>query len=176
MAHIEQRNFCTKVKAIHPKHFYNVNVLDIGSLDVNGSNSFLFTGNNTTYMGIDVVMGKNVHAVSKGHEWSAPDGCYDTIISTECFEHDPYYELTFKNIVRMLKSGGMFIFTCATTGREVHGIAKGLTSHPAWWGDHYKNLVAKDIRGCIDVDAIFKEYLFEVNDKSCDLYFYGIKK
>jgi len=176
VAHIEQRDFCLRIKAIHPKHFYNVNVLDVGSLDVNGSNRYLFTGSNSAIMGIDVVLGKNVDALSKGHEWSAPDGFYDTIISTECFEHDIYYELTFKNIIRMLKSGGMFIFTCATTGREVHGIAKGFTTHPSWWGDYYKNLTAKEIRESIDVDEICKEHLFGVNDKSYDLYFYGIKK
>jgi len=179
MAHIEQRMFCTKVRSIHPECFYNVNALDIGSLDINGSNRYLFTLGN--YLGIDVALGKNVDAVSKGHEWSAPDCHYDTIISTECFEHDMYYELTLKNTVRMLKPNGMFIFTCATHGREEHGTVVGFTaeeqSHlPGWWNNYYKNLDAKDIRSVLDVDIIFKEYMFEVNDKSHDLYFYGIKK
>lgn len=182
MAHFEQRVFCTKVKAIHPECFYNVNTLDIGSLDINGSNRYLFTLGN--YLGIDVALGNNVDAVSKGHEWSASDKYYDTIISTECFEHDMFYELTLKNIVRMLKPNGMFLFTCATTGREEHGTTRchaftsPLTSQikDAGWNDYYKNLTAKDIRSVLDVDEIFKEYMFEVNDKSHDLYFYGIKK
>lgn len=184
MAHIEQRVFCTKIKAIHPKLFYNVTVLDVGSLDINGSNRYLFTGDHGTYTGIDVAMGRNVDAVSKGHEWSAPDGFYDTVISTECFEHDMHYEKTLKNIVRMIKSGGMFIFTCATTGREEHGTTRSapftspLTSQIAdgGWNDYYKNLEAKDIREVLDLDAVFREYLFETNDKSHDIYFYGIKK
>jgi len=184
VAHLEQRVFCTKIKAIHPKHFYNVNVLDVGALDINGSNRYLFTGTDGTYMGIDVALGKNVDAVSKGHEWSAPDGFYDTVISTECFEHDMHYEKTFRNIIRMIKSGGMFIFTCATEGREEHGTTRchaftsPLTSQIAdgGWSDYYKNLGAKDIREILDVDAIFREHLFETNEKSHDLYFYGIKK
>lgn len=184
MAHIEQRDFCQKIKARLPKHFYNVNVLDIGSLDINGSNRYLFIGQDGTYTGIDVALGRNVDAVSKGHEWSAPDGFYDTIISTECFEHDMHYEKTLKNIVRMIKPGGLFIFTCATTGRPEHGTSRcaaftsPLTSsiEEDGWNDYYKNLEAKDIRDILDVDSIFREHLFETNDKSNDLYFYGIKK
>jgi len=183
MAHLEQRHFCTKIKSFHPKSFFNVNALDVGSLDINGNNRYMFSGTATTYIGIDVALGKNVDAISKGHEWTAPDNFYDTIVSTECFEHDMYYELTLKNIVRMLKPGGMFIFTCATTGREEHGTTRcaaftsPLTSQIAenGWHDYYKNLTAADIRAAIDVDGIFREYLFEVNDRSHDLYFYGIK-
>jgi len=176
MAHIEQRLFTTKVRSIHPECFYNVNALDIGSLDVNGSNRFLFTIG--TYMGIDVVLGKNVDAIAKGHEWSAPDAFYDTIISTECFEHDMYYDLTIKNIIRMLKPGGMFLFTCATTGRKEHGAQKchAITLPIDYCTDYYKNLDIKDIRNVLDIDNIFKEYMFEVNDISYDIYFYGIKK
>ena len=182
MAHQAQRNFCVKVQTLHPKHFYEVSVLDVGSLDINGSNRFLFTGD-YTYLGIDIAEGRGVDAVSKGHEWYAPDNFYDTIISTECFEHDMFYELTLKNIVRMLKSGGMFLFTCATTGRPEHGTTKSdIYSSPLTskvmengWHSYYKNLTEADIRAAIDVDSIFSDYLFEVNKGSHDLYFYGIK-
>jgi hypothetical protein len=180
MAHVEQRNFCMKVRRMHPECFYNVNVLDVGSLDINGSNRYLFSGVNAVYTGIDVALGRNVDAMAKGHEWSAPDNFYDTIISTECFEHDMYYELTLKNIMRMLKPEGMFIFTCATTGREEHGTTRchaftsPLTSRIAGWSDYYKNLTASDILKVLNIED-FKEVLFEVNSSSYDLYFYGIK-
>ena len=60
-------------------------VLDIGSLDINGNNQYLFE--DCQYTGIDVGVGKNVDIVSKAHELKMPSGTYDTIISTECFEH-----------------------------------------------------------------------------------------
>lgn len=183
MAHQQQADFCRKVKAIHPHAFDNVTVLDVGSLDINGSNRFLFS-ERCTYIGIDIAPGKNVDAVSKGHEWSAADGAYDTIISTECFEHDMYYPLTLKNIVRMLKSGGLFLFTCATTRRREHGTRRTSVGDSPFtsqisdegWCDYYKNLTAKDIRDALDLDAIFSEHMFSGCTVTRDLYFYGIKK
>jgi SAM-dependent methyltransferase len=170
------------VKADHPQFFIDVNALDVGSLDINGSNRELFTGEKMSYVGIDVAPGKNVDAVSKGHEWAAADSNYDTIISTECFEHDMFYALTLKNIVRMLKPGGLFLFTCATTGRREHGTKRTtcsdspFTSQMEGWCDYYKNLVESDIREAIDVDAVFAEYKFSECYVTADLYFYGIKR
>lgn len=181
MAHQQQRDFCLKIKKLYPSYFENVLVLDVGSLDINGSNRYLFTGD-SYYTGIDLEMGKNVNAVSKGHEWLASDNCYDTIISTECFEHDMFYAKTLNNIVRMLKSGGMFLFTCATTGRKEHGTRRcsssdsPLTTKIDGWQDYYKNLTAQDINDVLDLESIFHKYDFETNNVTHDLYFYGIKK
>jgi len=178
MAHVEQQEFCLKIKSLFPEFFKNVTVLDVGSLDINGSNRYLFE--NCHYSGIDIGSGPNVDFVSKAHEFSMPNDYYDVIISTECFEHDMYYDQSIKNIVRMLKSGGLFLFTCATTGRPVHGTsftnpqdAPLLTGE---WSNYYKNLNESDIRAVIDVENIFTTFAFEVNDISHDLYFYGIKK
>ena len=180
MAHIEQQNFCLRMKNLFPDHFKNKKVLDAGSLDVNGNNRYLFE--ESEYIGVDVGPGKNVDIVCKIHDFEAPDSSYDTIISTECFEHDQYYELSISNLYRMLKPGGFFIFTCATTGREEHGTRR---SHPSAapllinldsWGDYYKNLTEEHIRDFQNLDELYSKYSFEVNDISHDLYFYGIKK
>ena len=180
MAHKEQLEFCLKVKKKFPKLFENRKVLDVGSLDINGSNSKMFP--NCLYLGIDVAPGPNVQLVCKAHELNIENSFIDTIISTECFEHDMYYEKSLKNIVRLLKSGGLFLFTCATTGRPEHGTrasqpedAPLLIEHGEW-ADYYKNLEEKDIRDVLDIDSIFKEYEFSTNEESKDLYFYGIKR
>lgn len=179
MAHTEQIEFCTEVKSRYPNFFHHKFVLDIGSLDINGNNGFLF--DNCLYLGIDVATGRNVDIVSKGHELNLPDGTFDCIISTECFEHDQYYAQTIQNILRMLKPGGMFMFTCATDGRPEHGTKRTspqdapLIQDIEMWGDYYKNLTESDIREIIDVDQLFSEYSFSVNKKSKDLYFFGIK-
>lgn len=180
MAHPEQKAFCEKVKALHPQFFEYKKVLDVGSLDINGNNRFLFE--NCSHLGIDIGPGPNVDVVSVAHEFNDPDGSYDVVISTECFEHDMHYDKSIKNIVRLLASGGMFVFTCATTGRPEHGTRRSdqgvnapLLSSYDEWADYYKNLTEQDIRDVIDVDKVFKLYAFEVNSVSHDLYFWGIK-
>jgi SAM-dependent methyltransferase len=180
MAHKEQIEYCKKIKNKLPNFFKNTNVLDIGSLDINGSNRYLFE--DCRYVGIDVGSGKNVDFVCKGHEFSDPDASYEVVISTECFEHDMYYNLTIKNAIRLLKTGGLFIFTCATEGRPEHGTRRTspqdapLLNDLENWSDYYKNLTEEDIENIVDLDSTFSEYQFEVNPISCDLYFYGVKK
>lgn len=180
MAHLQQKNFCEKVKRSLPQYFSGVNVLDVGSLDINGNNRYLFSDYN--YTGIDIAPGRNVDAVSKGHEWNAPDESYDVIISSECFEHDMYYPQTLSNIVRMLKPSGLFLFTCATTGRPEHGTRRTsqqdspFTASLDDWCDYYKNLTEKDIREVLDIEKIFSSHYFEIEPFICDLYFFGIKK
>lgn len=179
MAHKEQVDFCLKVKEKFPWFFKNKIVVDIGSLDINGSNRYLFE--NCLYIGIDIGVGKNVDFVCKGHELRLPDESVDVIISTECFEHDMYYEETLKNIYRMLKPGGFFIFSCATTGRKEHGTRrKRPNSAPLLpednnWSDYYKNLVPSDIQNVYDIENFFSIYYFEINNVHFDMFFYGIK-
>lgn len=180
MAHAEQINFCKYVKEKLPEYFTNKSILDIGSLDVNGNNRYLF--NNCEYFGIDIGNGNNVDFVSLGHEFKS-DKKYDVVISTECFEHDPYYDKTIKNAINnLLINGGLFLFTCATTGREVHGT---ISNHPYCsplsitknqFQNYYKNLTEDDIRNVIDINNEFISYEFDVNLNICDLYFWGIKK
>lgn len=188
MAHSEQWDFCGYVKTKFPNFFDNKKVLDIGSFDVNGNEEFLF--NNCDFYGLDLAPGPGVRIVCSAHEYDAPDESYDTIISCECWEHNPYYRESLNNVVRLLKPNGLFLFTCATTGRPVHG-TKSLekncksknknwktmpnVSIDNWDNEYYKNLTESDIREAIDVNSIFSDYEFEVNTKHCDLYFWGIK-
>jgi autotransporter strand-loop-strand O-heptosyltransferase len=183
MAHNEQRDFCSRMRNIFPEYFTNKKVLDIGSLDINGNNRFLFT--DCDYIGLDVGEGNNVDVVSVGHLYDGPDEYFDTIISTEVFEHDMFYEKTIKNIIRMLKPGGAFIFTCASEGRPEHGTrrcgehcAPLLIQISEDWADYYKNLNEDAIKKIDGFTNIFPDGIFEYNDK-CeipgDLYFFGIK-
>lgn len=201
MAHINQQKFCVTIKALFPDYFQNKKVLDIGSLDINGSNRPLFT--NCEYTGVDIGPGPNVDVVSKGHELNHPDESYDVIISTECFEHDKFYRETLQNATRMLRPNGLLLFTCASTGREEHGTVKAhpgsspFTSVTQDWESYYKNLTEQDVREAIDVETIFTlrcrwtcgdkkpgvhdhtiripKFQFLYCDNSCDLYFWGIK-
>ena len=91
----------------------------------------------------------------------------------------------------MLKSDGLFLFTCATTGRPEHGTrrvnrqdAPLLTQWNASdvygidqkWGDYYKNITENDVCKAINVKSTFSKYQFTVDDNHKDLQFWGIKK
>ena len=180
MAHAQQVKFCSSVKKNYPHFFSNRLVLDVGSLDINGNNLYLF--DECHYWGIDLSVGKNVDLAVKGHELALPDESIDVIISTECFEHDPFYALTIQNIIRMLKPGGLFLFTCATTGRPEHGTQKTTPQDAPFvqslgdWADYYKNLEEKDIRDFLNVESTFESFEFSIEQESHDLYFWGVKK
>lgn len=178
MAHKHQRWFFLRVKEKFPERFSNCSVLDIGSLDINGNNHHLFE--NYLYTGVDIGPGPNVDVISKGHEFNTEQR-FDIVISSECFEHDMYYPETIKNAVRLTKPGGMFLFTCASTGRSEHGTLRTRpkssphTSSVPGWENYYKNLTEEDIRSVIEVEKIFSTYYFEYNEIAHDLYFWGIK-
>ena len=92
MAHKEQINFVKKVKREFPCFFNNQKVLGVGTFDVCGSENIFF--DNCDFCGLDLAPGKGVDIVCPAQDYNAPDASYDTIISCECFEHNPYYRET----------------------------------------------------------------------------------
>jgi SAM-dependent methyltransferase len=175
MAHREQREWCELVKYAHDEFFVGTNVLDIGSLDINGNNRYLFEQCN--YTGIDIGEGKNVDVVCSGHLFKSDD-LFDVVISTECFEHDEHWQQTLNNVINnLLKDGGLFLFSCAAPGRPEHGTKRTSPKDSPFTNDYYRNLSESDIRSVLDCDAIFSNYKFKTRiDFPQDLYFYGIKK
>tara|TARA_R110000824_G_C15138604_1_gene669777 strand:+ start:99 stop:698 length:600 start_codon:yes stop_codon:yes gene_type:complete len=159
-------------------------VLEVGSYNVNGSCRSSFNpGKQYDYIGCDVAAGPCVDIVSPGHLLDYEDEYFDFVISCECFEHDMHYEKTLPNIIRMLRSKGAFLFSCATTGRPEHGTPRTSPQDSpatqrvnAQWSSYYKNLTEEDIRIVLDVDSIFSEYEFSVDTDAKDLYFYGVKR
>ena len=94
---------------------------------------------------------------------------------------EEFWELTIKNGIDLLKPNGIFLFTCATTGRPEHGTKRTSPSDSPFTStleyDYYKNLEENDIRQSINVDEIFSEYEFQSRlNWPQDLYFWGIKK
>jgi SAM-dependent methyltransferase len=179
--HLEAKKFTLFVKELLINFFNNKRVLDVGSGDINGNNRHLFK--NCEYDGNDVIAANNVTIVSKTKDLPFPDNTFDTIISTECFEHDPEYKESFIKIYSMLKPGGLFLFTCASTGREEHGTRR--SSPDASYGtigkledmaDYYKNLTEKDLDKVLHLNNSFSVWDTYYNTKSKDLYFVGIKK
>lgn len=178
MSHPAQQEFVARLKSKLPTYFEDKIVLEVGSLDINGSIREFFTDCN--YTGIDIGEGPGVDIVCEGQNFEGDDCSYDVTCSTECFEHNPHWIKTFENMIRLTKNEGLVFFTCATTGRAVHGTenqyphCSPLTIKKGW--NYYKNLTEMDIREEFDIESVFSEYGFEVEDVSCDLYFWGLKK
>ena len=179
--HEQSRNFTIFVKCILPDFFINKRVLDVGSGDINGNNRFLFE--NCEYDGNDVIQANNVTIVSKTKDLLFLDNTFDTIISTECFEHDPEYKESLKKIYKMLKPDGLFCFTCASTGRAEHGTRRtspndsyGTIGNLEDMNDYYKNLTIIDINEVLELNKLFSVWESYYNAESKDLYFVGIKK
>lgn len=181
MAHIQQQEFCEFIKARFPQFFTGVMVLDIGSLDINGNNQYLFDVE-SLYLGVDIAQGRNVDVISAAHLLDLPDATFDIIVSTECLEHDRYWTQTLINAVRMLRPGGLLLITCATTGRPEHGTRRTtpddaplLASIDDEWANYYRNLDENDIRTAIDMPGAFQFFEFSIGVETHDLYFFAIK-
>ena len=179
--HIQAREFTEFIKQLLSEYFSNKVVLDVGSGDINGNNRFLFE--NCEYNGNDVIDAPNVTIVSKTKDLQFEDNYFDTIISTECFEHDPEYKQSFLKIYQMLKPTGLFCFTCASTNRPEHGTKRtspqdsyGTIGNLDDMNDYYKNLTEYDLNEVLKLDDLFSSWNTYYNSESCDLYFVGIKQ
>lgn len=94
-----------------------LSVLEIGSLNVNGSVRDLFP--HWDYTGLDRVAGPGVDVVADGATFTTSKR-YDVIVSCEAFEHDPGWRSIVANVAKLLRPGGLFLGTAAGPGREPH--------------------------------------------------------
>jgi len=106
MAHQGQRDFVRLVSTELQSFFRDARVLEVGSLNINGSVRDFFS--NCSYVGIDIAPGKDVDVVCQGQEYAAADGSFDQVISCEAMEHNPHWKETFDNMVRICRPGGLF--------------------------------------------------------------------
>jgi SAM-dependent methyltransferase len=178
--HPEARDFTIFVKQILFSYFDNKTVLDVGGGDINGNNKFLF--DDCDYDANDVIDAPNVTIISKTKDLPFENNHFDTIISTECFEHDPEYKESLNKIYELLKPNGLFVFSCAGFGRPEHGTRR-TTPHDSYgtigklddMSDYYLNLTIRDINNALNLDSKFIFWDSYYNSKSKDLYFFGIK-
>jgi hypothetical protein len=169
VSHPAQLEFVSFVREKFPQYFANRRVLEVGSLDLNGSIRPFFK--NCAYLGVDLGIGAGVDLVAKGEELVFPDNSFDVVASCECFEHNPEWVKTFNNMTRM--GCGLVFFSCATTGRAEHGTRKTNPQDAPFCGDYYRNLTEQDFKENCDMSK-FVEYQFGVNEIAHDLYFYGV--
>ena len=171
MAHDRQQVFCLKVKSRYPEMFQDKDVLDIGSLNINGTNKPLFE--NCRYTGVDLGPGPNVDIIGPAHTLDMPDDSFDVVISTECLEHDKHWEDTLRFACRVLKPGGLLVLTLASEGRKDHGTTAATPEDSPFTNDYYRNLYEKDLIGILN-ETTFENPTYSID--VADLQFYGIRK
>ena len=98
-----------------------INVLDVGSYDVNGSYKELFPGDRFTYTGLDMEQGPNVDICPKNpYIWTEIEsGTFDAVISGQAFEHMEFFWLAAAEIARVVKKNGL-VCIVAPRGFERH--------------------------------------------------------
>lgn len=172
--HPSAEQFIERVKLLYPASFIAKDVLDVGSLDINGNNRHHFYAFKS-YTGIDVGEGPNVDLVIKGDSLPFEDRTFDAVISTECMEHNRHYEELIPHMVRVLKPGGIMVMTMAGFGRPEHGTAKTDPAASPHTHDYYMNLMIGNLAVVLPWEKFFFPFSFEYAG-AYDLYFYGIKK
>jgi hypothetical protein len=172
VSHPQQLEFFESVRSRYPDFFEGCRVLEVGSLDINGSIRGLFSG--CDYVGLDLEEGPGVDFVGEGQSVDFADSSFDAVVSAECFEHNPFWRETFLNMYRM--SSGLVAFSCATEGRMEHGTSRTTPEDSPFtvgrW-DYYRNLTEGDFAD-LEFDQLFVTHEFSVNRTSHDLYFWGI--
>ena len=167
--HKAVKEFCLEVKRNHPGYFVNKNILDVGSLDINGTNRYLFEGG--SYFGIDLIKGRNVDKVININDLKGYD-LYDVIICTEMLEHDRRYNQSLRRMTELLKGDGLLIITTAGLRREEHGTQQCHPKDSPATHDYYKNVTVDMICEGLNLSEFA---WYQINYANKDIQFAGIK-
>lgn len=97
-------------------------VLEVGSLNVNGSPRSVFQADSDSYCGVDVMAGSDVDVVCDGERLLErfPDDKFDTIICMECLEHTIRPWIIIDNMKKLLKPRGHLWISTPTFGFPLH--------------------------------------------------------
>jgi len=102
------------------KEHDSLQIVDLGSYDVNGSYRSLFANPPWFYRGVDVNAGPNVDVVlGNPYRWTAlANNSVDVLISGQAFEHIEFFWFTIMEISRVLKPGGLCCLIAPSSGFE----------------------------------------------------------
>ena len=176
MSHGDQIEFFRIASERLPHFFTGTRVLEVGSLDINGSIRHLTKS--CQYVGIDIGVGPGVDLVVAGQDYDAPGESFDLVLSGECMEHNPAWEETTVNMIRMLRPGGLFVLSCAAPGRLEHGTTRSSPAASpltvAAGQDYYQNLEYRDFKKARVLTELTTHQHW-LNWRTRDLYIAGTK-
>ena len=188
MAHFAQQEFCSSIRERFKDLFYPVTLnvkrdyLDVGSLDINGNNRYLFD-EPCNYTGVDICEGPNVDIAGVFHTLDWEGKSYDVVVSTEMLEHDRHWENSIQLMWSLVKPGGLLVLTAGGEGRPEHGTRRTTPDDSPFtskmddeWADYYHNITEWDIITAIPKTDEFVVYEISHHHESKDIYFVGMKK
>jgi SAM-dependent methyltransferase len=135
--HREAREFVSHCATAEP-----VRVIEIGSLNVNGTIRDLFP--NASWIGLDRIAGPCVDVVCDAAQF-VPQSPVDVVICCEVFEHADNWQRLIESAYQWLSPGGVFVMTCAGLGRQPHSCDGGGLKPD----EYYRNLSPVEIREAI---------------------------
>jgi SAM-dependent methyltransferase len=109
--------------ALQSREVQGKHVLEVGSLDVNGSvRPMVEARGAASYLGVDVVDGPGVDLVADAEElWKHFDrDTFDVVISTEMLEHVADWQRAIDSMVTVLRPGGVVVWTTRSVGFAYH--------------------------------------------------------
>lgn len=119
-------------------------ILEVGSLDINGSVREYFT-DAKEYIGIDSMKGLGVDKVLNAHNilkvWGAET--FDTVLCLEMLEHDDKPWITIENVKKVLKKAGFLIMSTPTFGFPLHRFPK---DYFRFGEDAFREIFFRDIK------------------------------
>jgi SAM-dependent methyltransferase len=97
-------------------------VLEVGSLNVNGTIREVFQADAADYIGVDAAPGDCVDFLVDGERLTEnfPLGYFDTVLCFECLEHTVRPWLVVEQMRRVLKPGGHLWVSTPTYGFPLH--------------------------------------------------------
>ena len=98
-------------------------VIEVGSLDVNGSlRPLMESYNPKEYVGVDIVKGPSVDRICKVENLVEEVGqnSFDVVISTELLEHVKDWKKAISSIKNVCKEGGIILITTRSMGFPYH--------------------------------------------------------
>lgn len=137
--HAEALGFVGRALARDGRGVRGLRVLEVGSLNVNGTPRGLCDGA-ACYVGIDRVAGRGVDLVCDAADYDGGEE-YDLVISCEVLEHAPDPAAVVACARRALRQGGRLILTAAAPERAPHG-CDGWAVQP---GEHYRGVAPGEL-------------------------------
>lgn len=116
--HDSVREFVSKT--IIDRNLSGLEVLDVGSYDINGSVKPLFEDAGCDYTGVDIIAGPGVDFVMDANALQFLDAAFDVCCCCEMIEHDRRFWLSLSEMGRVLRRGGLLILTTRGNGFQYH--------------------------------------------------------